>query len=581
MTTTASLDILKNEITEYLTPNPEKLDKYNKILIEFAENPKTPTHSYAQIGELLKDNEQLYEKFVNAACFYTVTEEPIEIIGNFLRYIISINPDKESGFEKAFTRLVALFTMEMIPIDYFKLRVTELTSKFSPELQEKVKDLSDKLNPDIHASRDALMHRITKNQSIAKSLPAEFIVHQSNAPLQTLQLLAMIGNCFSEEQIKSSLKILDLFSVQLLKLEHASIVIKQYNEFVGNFFENLAKTISPINLNPVKIYKLAITDLKPNHIKWAVGQQIYDYISTNEPPKYTTPLQMAVARKMQEKPEEERDDRNAAPYIAELRTMKMFSSMKSIVNAARNGDTIVVAEPVIKSIIGNFDGVNRSPAFFTQLYKKCQSVGAFALEQLDMLENDTTSRMDKSSDDFRVHYKSYLKQPAVLRRIVLKGINIPKPSEDKLQELRTLIREFIFAFPDVDQSLTDDMVDDLNSGSHILTESSALAVFYALELLNNVNSKGNEAHTNLGETVLNSDSLKSDFPQSILAQSDLIFARIARCFNNAKKVEGFNHFNFNPAKMLGKYDKDFLFKLDVTDTIVLEAFPNPAKKISA
>lgn len=574
--TSVNIEALKNEITTHLNNSPEKLAKYNQLISDFKANPTQPISVFDSIAELIKDNEQLYAKFTDIANTYSATEEPIEIIGNFVRLVYQLCSGK-TDFLKEFTRLTSLFTEEMVPIDYYHQKLEFLIKDFDQNIQDKIKDVAKNLNPDIHASRDALFHRIAKNQNVAKILPQEFIVHQPNAPLQTLQLLAMIGNCFTPEQIKSSLNFLDLYSVQLLKITPVATTIKSYNETVGTFFENLASTIAPINFHPTKIYALASTMFKPQQLKWAVGQQIFDIISTGEEPKYTTPLQMAVARKLQEKPEEERDDKNAAPYIAELRAMKMYTSMKGMINAARNGDTIVVSEPVIRSILGSSE-VNRTMAFFSQLYKKCQSIGALALDQFDLIDNDITAHMDKSGGDFRIHYKAYLRKPAVLRRIVLKGINKSKLEEQTIINLGNIIRQFVSALPEIDISVTNDLITAITSGCHIVTESGALAIFYALELASNIGNSTDPKVENLGETVLQTDNLQADFPGSILAQSDIILTRIARCLNSAKKTDNMNHFDFKMANMLSKYDKDFLFKVEISDSIIVDAIPNPAKR---
>ena len=575
------------EVDEYLKPFPEKYERYNQIIKDPAAI-SNPIQNFNSILDLVKENRELFNKIIEFTDSLENPEEPIEYVGNFVRLVHSLLGTNKD-FIRQFMRLISLYTEDLIVLDFLHYRLDQITMELPEDIRNQIMEYSKKLSPHIAASRDALFYRISKNQNVAKALPQEFILHQSFSPIPMFQMLCMMANLFSDEQIDSCVRCLELFSTQFITRENAVNWISKFNEFIGNFFEEISNPTSfqPIDFHPAKIVKLARDDFKDPQLKWALGEHTFSVVQGLEIPKQITPLQIAVQRKQTERPEDEKDDQNSAQYIADVRAIKMSSEMKHIVGILSGEDASIVHldDNVVRAVFGFIDQntITNYPLLYKVLYDNCKKLGEEALDIYDQIIEGIVESMDKSSDEFRIHYKKSIQRPAVLRRLLLKGYHVNKPSDEVLATVKQISSEFygnVTGNKGENQTI-ETAFQTLAPGKYMVTEEAAITLYYILTLCHLIDqSNGNTQVNNLASLVLSDQKLNSIFNNSELAQSDLILTRIARGFKSAEISDDINHFRYETGTMSAHYFGDFLFIIEVNDNITFEPIQYPFRPIA-
>jgi len=517
------IEKIRAEILQHLENDPEKLEKFNSLMAMFKENPSNPVYVFSEISNMINDNQILFHEFQNAIQSYNNDDDPIEMVGSFVRYVNQLCEGK-LDFLKKFTRIVSLFVEDLIPISFFKIRLMKISQDLGEEKQMKIIEFAEKLNPDIQASRDLLFHRIRKNVSVLKTL--EFVLNPMCEQIPQIQFVVMMSIELNEEEINSVLKCLELFGLQIINESTATEWIGSIHQFLGEFFSKTSRQYSPFNYHPGKINSVALKEIKKNLFKWAVDSKVFELLSQTDMPKYLTPLQIAVARKLNQSGASSQDEDKSAPYISELKSIKMFNFIKQSLVSVKNGDIYNIPDDIIRTIFGSYPSEHKQITVLKTAIENAFQIGSKAMGMNELLCLTKMNNLDPSSPDYRCLFKSQIKRPVVKRRLVFKGIGFNTPSKDSLSLALGICHEFI-QFANI-YDLTFPYEELINT--RYLCEGSALSLVYFFLIVNMIEDAGEyyDLIANIPTLIKENEYLSAYFPGKKISQIDIVLSRFLR-----------------------------------------------------
>lgn len=552
---------LFQEIEKYLEENEEGLNRFNLLKMDYLESTQGKSEIYDKIYQLIQENESLVAALESAKLLFDKYPSPVDLIRDFTLFFTK-NLSETPELVSTLTHLTSLFVENFISFDFLCFYInSSCPEKLFDEKLEELKQCLDETHQQI---RQKFLPSI--------KIPEGSDIFMKGRPSLGAQLLVMISLIIEDqEQQQSILKCLKLYGLQLIPYEAAYNWLNSINEFIGKQFEN---DVNNLGVNPSTfIPTVVLTDLLQTNtelqLMWAFGNDFYDTLKKIPKSKNNekSALQLNNSQLLEKNRKLNSHTQKAAIYIAELQSIKFFTTLKASGEALRKGEQLITSIPegVIEALFGHESQLDKTDIFYRILFDKCYEFGQKSTDiQLSLLQQKFSS-FDPSSPDGRTAYHELVRPTFVLRQIIFSGKELKMPENQILNLTLEIAEKTVARFSKLTEKYQK-MVKVLKSpGQFDIDDHAALSIFYFMllsSLIEKVDESKFQTVKQIPQLIFEKPAPLSDFDNDEIANVDIVLKNFVKNLHKADEDQFFDqskpHFNSN-----------FVFHLDVGGKIVI------------
>lgn len=506
-----SVEQFVHEIENYLKNDQAKLNDFHKIMSEINEG-MNQDQIYDRLIELIQDNEQLLEMLTQGVENVGSDIDAFPELVSFVQ-TIDVHANNQSNIElfTQFSHVISLFTNELVTIQFFEERIKELTNKLQTKSRRPIEQNLSKLILKIRTSDEQEFFK-TIRQNYLKEIDDEYIINPEYTPSVLAQILVMTGCVCNKDQINTVLHALKLYSSDLIPIDGVYRWIEPINHSIAQTFEEASQTESIESFYPPSIFEIMKKEIKPNQLKWALGENLYTVLNDNEKAndKPLSFLNLALKYKKEYVKQKDRNEAATMPYIAELQSIKMFKILTIMADFYRSDN--FSQHPKIPAYLldlifgpGQFE---HGRAYYAFLIQKCLSFGAEANMIESHFMEQRLSDYIPSSNDWRVAFHEKLQKRYLVHTLFFTGkvFEIKDDEEeaeniDVLKETSSIVKNFSAKFTKLNSNEINVFLKMFEGGDFDLIEEAALAVACFMEMLEMVDDVRYSPQDNLSSSL--------------------------------------------------------------------------------
>lgn len=554
------LDKLFQSIGDYLENDPVNFNKFNLLKSDFLGGHHHNSEIYDEIAKLISNNELLLATLESAKSYFDKIPSPSDVIGQFTLYYtkqLSDSPEKIL----LLTRITSLFVAELINFDFLEYYINQIsTPKLFDEPLKSIKTILNENNKNI------------SRKPLAKwsKLPNEIIYYPTSTILEHEKLFVYIPILVdNKEKQQSILKCLKLFGLKYISFNSAHSWLSQINEFLAIHFDNCINqlNIEPHYFIPTSCFKSFSEKLTEVYLIWAFGTDFYSLLKKMPEVVGNSSLQIYNAHLLEKNKHPNKHVSQAAMYIAELQSIKFFTTLKSIGSALKNEKILITSIPegVIESLFGRNCNLDKNETFYQILIEKCYEKGKEATEQQMKIISSKYEQLNPTSANGRIQFHHLTSPSLNLRSLVFNGTTIELPETNSLKMAVDLTREIVSKFTNLLPKY-DCFVEMIQSaGQYDIDENAALAVFYFMEmstLINNVGEILKKEIKQLPRMIFEESAPLMSFESDPICNIDILIKNFVKYLNKVNE-EQLND------KLKPHFNRAFVFHLEVGTNIVM------------
>ncbi|OHS93419.1 hypothetical protein TRFO_11844 [Tritrichomonas foetus] len=551
------LSAIFTDIEKYLANNEENLKKFRLLKADFEEHTKEDSDIFTQILELIQDNENLHSAFLEAKSLFGLTESPVDLISEFTSFFTK-SLSESTDLIPRLIRITSLLVENFISFDFYSYFINQICPENSfGEYLQRIKVCLD-------SNQQQLKNKTLPNIKIDK----DFIIERN--PSLVTKLFVSIPFLFPEEaQQLSVLKCLKLYGLQFTPYLSAFTWLSSLNEFFAQQFELLVtqKKLSASEFIPSNVFSELLQNFTEMQIMWAFDPDFYNILKKQ--PKFVakSALQLNNERILTKNKNLDKHVAKAAPYIAEMQSIKFFTTLKAAGVAIRSGQSIMstIPEGVIEAVFGQNCQLDKNDKFYQVLFQKCYEYGAEATQNYISILKHNFSELNPSTPDGRTAFHKLMRPSTVLKNIVFSGAVLETPKSQILNLTFEVAHKTVSHFSNLTAKYEKLVNAIKNAGKFDVDDSAILAIYYFMELgrlISEVDSSKYDVVKKIPDLIFKEPSPLKDFEMEPIANVDIILKNFAQYLHKADEIQFYD-------RSSPTFHKDFVFHLDVGQNVVV------------
>ena len=527
-----------NAIETYL--KGEDLEKFHQIISNISENQNDPDSIYDQIHELIQDNEKLCMIFDDAV--ESVSEDLYDAVSAFSMLVQTAitNLKNQENTIPLFTRVISLFVNRLVPLQYLENRLHKLTSTLSMKIRKPIEHALSKFVLKLRTSNEEVFYR-TVREDILRNVNKDYVIEPKYKPSFLTQMIISIGCSCNPEQINTIIKALNLYSIDLIPIDGVYQWVQPIDLIIAQLFEDAAQKEPIENFYPATIFENLKKDFNQSQLKWALGNTLYNVLSSLPTEKPPSLIQMALKYKDEYRKLKDRNESATAPYIAEMQCSQMYRIIKIIAdhlisdlyNSPPN-----IPQSLLDSVFGSTQ-FEPNDAYYTVLINKCIDIGSTSNKRQELFLQHKLSSYDPSSNDWRCTFKYTIEKKYMIHTMFFNGKSYKIKNEETLKIASEIATSFCSRFSDLSDACEKLLRLFHDEGEHELDEYAANSCYCFIELLNMIDEAQSSMNPpnfeKIGEMVWEETSPLVKFDGLSLANVDLVLKYFAKHLHNAYK----------------------------------------------
>lgn len=555
------LSSIFHDIEKYLENQEESLNQFILLKQDFLDGAQDLGEIYDSIYNLIKEDQNISAAFERSKSFFGKEPSSVDLIRDFTLFFtknLSDTPD----LIQLMAHVTSLFVENLISFDF----LSYYTNLICPP------NLFDQKLAELKKCLDENQQYIRQNSIPDIKIPDGTNILMSGKPSIGLEFLILISLLIQdEEQQKSILKCLRLYGLQFIPYEAALNWLISINEFIGHQFEHKVKVL---NIQPsIFIPSNIFTELSASHseiqMMWIFGATFYNFLK--KMPKIESNSKSAIqlnnSRILEKNRKIDHHTSKAAPYIAELQSIKFFTTLKCAGQALRKGEPIITSIPegVIDALFGHDCQLDKTDTFYRFLFEKCYEFGQKATQIQISLAKAKFLRLEPSSSDGRITFYELIRPAVILRSLVFSGAVFEVPNSKVLGLTFQVAEKTVSHFTKLSQKY-EKLVNTLKTaGQFDVDDHAALSIVYFMilyQLIEKVDSSKIQLVQEIPNLIFEKKPPLQEFDMEAISNVDIVLKNFVQNLNKADESQFFNQTTPN-------FKKDFVFHIDVGKDVVI------------
>lgn len=531
---------LISSVKTHLLDRPEDLEMFNEEIDRFMNDNMNIFELFNYVKSLVSDSLELTEKVEGIENILENDENPLDSISLFLNEIVKLFPNDEKTISYI-SHITSLYIEDYITIDVFEDMVNNSISSLDIPSKNSINTMILNIKKLSEKTQEEINNHYNASQKVKQYLTANFMTYK---PTKAMQFLVTIGLLIEEpEMIKSILKCLKLYSLNLITNESACTWIQSLSLPLFRHFQTICEEkIPPKELCPAILYEDLLKHITVAQGNWVFGEKMNDILSSLPKVASSNTLQLANNDKLEKAKEMQYNYSKAALEIVDLQLNKLYVTLKSGSHAIRRSSEHIFLQfpdQILYSLFGQSFNVEKNDQFYRVVFSSVKEIGEKKFKLHELLIKQKYSINGLSSIDSRCIYKSEMSKYTVIQKLIFCGQNTQLENKQSLKYAKSTILDFSKRFTGMEEKINQFIYALEEQKPYSCCESSALAMFYFLEiyrLINETEPTYIGYISNITNLVFTSPIPLQVFERNEIANIDLILVSFIKSLQNSPKV---------------------------------------------